>query len=224
MTVGSTPKLNVVTRHRPADSTIKCYLTLTSENLLFSDVRNKWVLRRCAIPLLLWYALLVPDKPYWCGHLNEIIRDLRSLPDPWIDRACLQQLLGVGLRRAQQILAPCVGRQVGVNGLADREVVIAHLGRLAAGDTACYERQRRQKLAERIAALLQERSNALMVAAPTAIVNQELAGLPEGISIEPGCLTVRFATARQALEKLLALAMAIRNDPALFEEMATAPR
>jgi hypothetical protein len=60
-----------------------------------------------------------------------------------------------------------------------------------------------------------------MVSAPAAVVNQQLEGLPEGIVIEPGRITLRFTTSREALEKLLALAMAIRNDQSLFEQMTT---
>jgi len=75
-----------------------------------------------------------PTRPTWSGHLEDIVATLRELPDRWLDRAQTQELLGVGLRRAQQILAPCVVRQVGVNGMADREAIIAHLQRLASGD------------------------------------------------------------------------------------------
>jgi hypothetical protein len=163
----------------------------------------------------------MPDKPTWCGRLDEITRQLWELPDPWVHRACLQDLLGVGARRAQQILAPCVVRQVGVNGLADREAVVAHLKRLAAGDVVHYEHQRRRQLAARLEALDRERRDGVLVAAPTAIVNQQIADLPEGVSITPGHISVRFASTTEALEKLLALAMAIRNDELLFEHLTT---
>jgi hypothetical protein len=163
----------------------------------------------------------MPDKPTWCGDLATIARDLRALPDPWIDRATLEQVLGIGRRRAQQLLAPCVGRQVGVNGMADREVVIAHLSRLATGDTAHYENRRRRRLAEHLGALQSERRKAVLVEAPSAIINQELEHLPEGVSITPGKITVTFNTTQQALERLLALAMAAGNDPLLFARMAT---
>jgi hypothetical protein len=163
----------------------------------------------------------VPDKPTWCGHLEEIAVSLRALPDPWVDRSIVQQLLGVGLRRAQQILAPCVSRQVGVNGLADREVLISHLNRLAAGDAGHYEHRRRSRLAEQIHALRVERQSALMVEAPVDIVNQQLDNLPSGVAIMPGRITVTFDSSREALEKLLALAMAVGNDPLLFERLTT---
>ena len=164
---------------------------------------------------------VVPDKPTWCGHLAEIVVSLRALPDPWVDRSTVQQLLGVGLRRAQQILAPCVSRQIGVNGLADREVLISHLHHLAAGDAGHYEQRRRSRLAEQLHTLQIERQSALMVEAPVDIVNQQLDNLPSGVAITQGRITVTFDSSREALEKLLALAMAVGNDPLLFERLAT---
>ena len=162
----------------------------------------------------------MPDKPTWCGSLDRIVRELRSLPDPWVDCGTLEKLLGVGRRRAQQILAPCIARRIGVNGVADREAVIAHLGRMASGETVHYERQRRRRFSERLDALYHERRTRVMVEAPAGIVNQKLAGLPEGVSIAPGRIGVTFGSATEALEKLLALAMAIGNDGPLFEQMA----
>jgi hypothetical protein len=153
--------------------------------------------------------------------LDEAARRLRELPDRWVDRATLQELLGIGSRRAQQILAPCVARQIGANGLADRELLIVHLQRLASGDTMHYERRRRRRLAEYMEGLNRERRNAVLVAAPDNIVNQELAGLPEGVTITPGQISVCFDGTTDALRKLLALAMAIRNDELLFERLAT---
>jgi hypothetical protein len=149
--------------------------------------------------------------------LEEVARLLRESPEPWVDRETIERLLGIGTRRAQQILAPCVGRRVGVNGLAERETLIAHLRRLAAGEAEHYERRRRISLARRMEALYRERKGALLVAAPASVMEQRLEELPEGVSLAPGSIRVRFDSPRQALERLLALAMAIRNDPVTFE-------
>jgi hypothetical protein len=108
-----------------------------------------------------------------------------------------------------------------VNGLAHRDKVIAHLRRLASGEDTHYEQQRRRRLAEQLDALHHERQKMLVVAAPTSIINQELADLPEGVSIIPGRISITFGTVTDALQKLLALAMAIRNDELLFERLAT---
>ena len=163
----------------------------------------------------------MPDKPTWCGRLDEIASELRALPDSWVDRGTLQNLLAVGPRRAQQILAPCAARRIGANGLAGRETVISHLERLATGEAAYYERRRRLRLEQQFEALERERKRAVMVQEPAAIVKQEFEDLPEGVSITPGRITVEFHTSQEALEKLLAVAMAASNDLLLFERLAT---
>jgi hypothetical protein len=166
----------------------------------------------------------VPDKPTWFGRLDHVIEELAGLRWPWVDRETLQSLLRVGPRRAQQILRPCVTRQIGANGVADREELIAHLKRLAAGEEVHYERRRRQRLARALDGL---RQSALMqpkvlVEAPTTMLNQEFAGLPEGVSVSPGAISITFSSPNEALQRLLALAMAIGNDFSEFERMAGA--
>jgi hypothetical protein len=164
----------------------------------------------------------VPAKPAWYGQLDRILADLRSLPRPYVDRATIELLLGVGRRRAQQILAPCVTGRIGSNGLADREVFIERLLRLAQGDDGYYEIQRRRKFARLMDQLRQQRIEQpqLLVEAPAQVVNQGLEGLPAGVEIEPGRITVDFEGPQQALEKLLALAMAVSNDFDRFERQA----
>jgi hypothetical protein len=163
----------------------------------------------------------MPDKPNWCGRLDEIIGELRSLPYPWVDRSTLERLLRVRRRRAQQILQPCVRQQVGTNGVADRDDLIAHLRRLASGEAVYYERRRRKQLALTLTGLHKAwtQQTRTLVEAPAAIVNQELANLPPGVTLRPGEITVRFSTPVEALEKLLAVAMAAGNDLEGFERL-----
>ena len=165
---------------------------------------------------------MVPDKPIWYGRLDQVIAELGYLPWPWVDRETLQSLLRVGPRRAQQILRPCVTRQVGANGVADREDLIVHLKRLAAGDKAHYERRRRQRLAQvleglRHAALARPK---LLVEAPTTVLSRDFANMPDGVSVSPGAISIAFSSPSEALQRLLALAMAIGNDFSGFERMA----
>jgi len=162
----------------------------------------------------------VPAKPSWYSRINEIIGELEALPRPFVDRATVEFLLGVGRRRAQQIMAPCITDRVGANGLADRLGLIAHLRRLAEGETGYYERQRRRKVATILGQLHKERLERpqLLVEAPIQVVAQELANLPEGVRLEPGRITITFREPQEALEKLLALAMAISNDFDRFEQ------
>jgi len=159
----------------------------------------------------------VPAKPAWYGKLDEVVRELETLPRPFVDRATVEFLLGVGRRRAQQILAPCITDHVGSNGLADRHALIARLRQFAAGDDAYYERQRRRKLGA-VLTELQKRPQ-LLVEAPAAVASQDFENLPAGVHLMPGRISVDFDKPREALEKLLALAMAISNDFSRFERV-----
>lgn len=163
----------------------------------------------------------MPAKPVWSSRLNEICDALRSLPHPFVHRATVEQLLGVGCRRAQQILAPCISDRVGSSGLADRDRLIARLERLAQGEDGYYEGVRRRKFASVLQQLQKERREQpyVPVEAPTQIVNQHLTDLPPGIHLKPGLIQVEFEEPQQALEKLLALAMAIGNDLERFESI-----
>ncbi len=161
----------------------------------------------------------MPAKPSWYSHLPKVIDELERLNRPFVDRATLQTLLGVGRRRAQEILAPCVTDRVGANGLADREALILHLRHVAEGEHGYYEKQRQRKVSGVLAALRKERLERpqLLVAAPVSILNQELTDLPAGVRLESGRITVEFEGAQQALEKLLAIAMAVANNFESFE-------
>jgi hypothetical protein len=115
-----------------------------------------------------------------------------------------------------------VARQVGANGVADRDELIAHLKRLASGDEAHYERRRRQRLAQVLEGLRQSAlaQPKVLVEAPIAVLGQQLAELPDGISVSPGAISITFSSPDEALRRLLALAMAIGNDFGEFERMA----
>ena len=145
----------------------------------------------------------MPAKPYWYIKLDQIIRELELLPRPFVDRATLEFLLGVGRRRAQKILAPCITERVGTNGLADRDALIAHLRCVAEGDDSYYEQRRRRNVAEILARLQKDRRDRpqLLVEAPVQILTQNFESLPAGVRLEPGQITVTFDQPQQALEK-----------------------
>jgi hypothetical protein len=165
----------------------------------------------------------MPAKPKWFGRLDEIIDELAALPSPAVTRGRIEFLLGVGPRRAQQIMAPCGTEQVGTSTVADRQLLIRRLRALAHGETAHYEVERRRNFAKTLESLRQGWLTApkVLVEAPVAAVNQELDDLPAGIELAPGRIALTFATPAEALEKLLALAMAIGRDMRRFEEIIT---
>ena len=163
----------------------------------------------------------MPAKPAWYSKVDDVIGQLEAQGRPFVDRATIEFLLGVGRRRAQQILAPCITEWVGASGLADRCQVIEHLRKLAQGDDGYYERRRRRKVAEALDDLRRQRLEKpqVLVEAPLRVIDQRLRDLPAGVELAAGRIVVEFDEPRQALEKLLALAMAIGNDFASFERL-----
>lgn len=161
----------------------------------------------------------MPSKPVWYGRLDEILATVSALPQPWVDRRTVQDILRVGPRRAQQILQSCLAGKVGTSGVATREAFLGHLRALAAGDDSFYEQRRRRRFAQTLAAWRQNRLEQpqMLVEAPAAVVDQELGTLPHGVELGPGMVSVRFNTSQEALEKLLGLAMAIGRDFTEFE-------
>ena len=166
----------------------------------------------------------MPDKPIWYTRLGAAIEQLEALPFPWVDRAAIEFSLGVGRRRAQQILQPLVRQTIGKNGLARRDEVIRHLRALAAGDAVSFEVERRNRFLSVLDQLNREQKERprVLVEAPTAVVNQELDTLPTGVHLSVGRIVLDgFTTPEEARQKLLALIMAIGNDPDGFDARIT---
>ena len=157
----------------------------------------------------------MPDKPLWLDRVPEAIRQLEQAAEPWVDRPALEFLLGVGRRRAQQLLAPLAQRRVGTSLVAQRADLVAHLKRIAAGEPAYYEERRQKQLWARLTETRREwveRPPVLVELSEAQVRHLELhdfEGLPEGVELAPGSITVRFRQPDEALEKLMALAMAI---------------
>jgi len=158
-------------------------------------------------------------KPAWYGRLETIVAELEALPCPSITRGTVEFLLRVGPRRAQQIMAPCVTEQIGTSLLSDRCLLIRHLRALAAGEAGHYESQRQRKVAQTLNTLRSAwlARSKVLVEAPISIVNQDFEDLDPGIELSPGRVVISFQTPAEALEKMLALAMAIGKDMQRFE-------
>ena len=154
----------------------------------------------------------MPAKPRWISRLPAIIAALEAGPDR-VPRSHLEGLLSITPRRAQQIMAPCIAATIGTSGLADRARLIDRLHDLASGNAVHYEQLRRRKLAEALSI------PRLLVEAPASIAGTGFSGLPNGITIEPGKITIEAPTPATALELLLALAMAIGNDLERFDRL-----
>jgi hypothetical protein len=79
-----------------------------------------------------------------------------------------------------------------------------------------FEVERRERLHSILNQLHRERKEhpRVLVEAPTAVLNQEFEALPPGVHLSPGRIVLEgFSTPDEAKQKLLALIMAMGNDP-----------
>ncbi len=171
----------------------------------------------------------VPDKPTWFGRISTAIQELEARSDPWVDRDCLEHLLGIGRRRAQQVLSTLAEGRIGTSLLARRGAVLEYLNRIAAGEVAYYEGRRRAKLWNHLADARRQwvEQPPVLVEMPERTQRRiellDFEGLPAGVELAPGSITVRFRDPEEALRKLMALAMAIGRNREAFEQRVRKP-
>jgi hypothetical protein len=171
----------------------------------------------------------MPDKPLWLICVPDAIRKLETDSDPWVHRARLESLLRIGRRRAQQLLASVASRRVGTSLLAHRDDLIPLLTRFATGEQGYYDERRRKHLWTELSQARRQwlEQAPVLVEVPNATVRRvevhDLEGLPEGVELGPGSITVRFSTPDEALEKLLVLAMAVSQNRPAFEDRVAVP-
>lgn len=166
----------------------------------------------------------MPDKPLWLDRLPQAIRQLEANLEPWVDRPTLETLLGVGRRRAQQLLAPVASRRVGTSLVADRGALITYLKKINDGEDAYNEQQRQKQLWTRLKQVRREwvRQPPVLVEVSQAQIRRvelhDFNGLPAGVELAPGSIVLRFDQPEEALQKLLALAIAISKNQQAFED------
>ena len=159
----------------------------------------------------------MPAKPRWLLAIPDAIRQLEGLDRDLLTRRDVERLFGVSRARAAQLMDVRGGaRRLLARPPADGPLAAAaevpDTGRLPRrGAAACASRL--------VAELRTARLTGIRVAVPVEALEARLAGLPEGVVVEPGRIEVRFTGAREAVVRLFALAQALTNDYERFETL-----
>lgn len=163
----------------------------------------------------------MPAKANW---LRKIARVQRASTE--LTAADVALLLGVSTRRAQQLTAAVPARMIG-NVRVMQPAAIARVlrGKASTLDNS-HELDRLQSLRAKLDAWNQEiiGPDRLMVAAPVDVINTSLDGLPAGVSIGPGRITLDVNDGEHALQSLLTLCFAIKNSFESFDLAVRKPR
>jgi hypothetical protein len=136
----------------------------------------------------------------------------------------MEELFGVGRRRAISLLHSFEGFQAGKTFLVDRLRLIARLEKIRDGEEFREEHQRRVRFSEDL-----ERTRKLapgktiQIAAADDVRDRRLADLPAGIHLRPGELRIEFLGTEDLLRHLFELSQAILNDYKLFQKVIEEP-
>ena len=166
----------------------------------------------------------MPAKCRWLINIPEIIERLSLLDVPVIDRVIFERVFEVRRRRAIELMKRFGGGfESGNAGFLDRLAVIRQLRQFAAGDEIAQERERRERLAERINEASRYRSAAAVrIPVSSKAMDRSFPDLPDGVCLSGGKLVAEYATAEQLLQRLFELAQSAANDYESFREAVEA--
>lgn len=156
----------------------------------------------------------MPDQPSWLARVPALEDALAAASAPGLfDRSAIETLFGVRRRQAISLLHHCQGYRKGRKLVATRESVLGLLAAARAGGAWEELAEQRRQVAE----FLGEARHGLTlptlrIPAPARLSEITFAGLPPGIHLMPGQLSVRFDTAEDLVEKLFTLGQALAND------------
>ena len=158
----------------------------------------------------------MPAKPRWLLAVPDAVRQLERLDRDLLTRRGLERLFGVSRARAAQLMREFGAELAGSSRVLRRVDLLRQLKRLRGRAAFRIETERRTRV---LAELRQARLTGIRVAVPVESLEARLGGLPEGVTVEPGRIEVRFAGAKEAVGKLYALAQALISDFERFEEL-----
>ena len=158
----------------------------------------------------------MPATPRWLLAIPDAISQLEKLDRTLLTRRDLERLFGVSRARAATLMQTFGATRTGNQRTLPRTQLLRQLRKHRAGAAFRGEATRRDRV---VTAIRQARLTGIRVAVPIEALEARLAGLPAGVSVEPGRIEVRFSGAQDAVGRLFALAQALTNDYEQFEAL-----
>ena len=155
-------------------------------------------------------------KPRWLLAIPDAITQLEALDQDLLIRRDLERLFGVSKVRATQLMTAFGAGRTGPMLTLPRATLLRQLRRPRTRAAVRDDAPRRARV---VTAIRQARLIGMRVAVPSEAREARLAGLPDGVSVEPGRIEVRFSGAKDAVGRLFALAQALTNDYERFEAL-----
>ena len=158
----------------------------------------------------------MPATPRWLLAIPDAIQQLEALDQDLLIRRDLERLFGVSKGRAVALMTAFGAGRTGHILTLPRAALLRQLRRPRTQAAVRGEATRRDRV---VTAIRQARLIGIRVAVPREALEARLSGLPDGVSVEPGRIEVRFSGAKDAVGRLFALAQALTHDYERFEAL-----
>ena len=165
----------------------------------------------------------MPENPSYIHKLAGILSEARSpKPIPFFRRRDIEALFGLRKRQAVNLMHRIGAIRVSRELAIDQRDLVAWLERMMKDPAVQTEQRRHERVIERIVELKAETAaRAVRIVLPDLKPSAEL---PDGVSLEPGRLTVAFENGHQLLERLFLLARALASEPQVLNTLEPAAR
>jgi hypothetical protein len=161
----------------------------------------------------------VPDNPSYIHKLAGLLAEARTpKPIPFFRRRDIEALFGLKKRQAVNLMHRIGAVRVSRELAVEQRDLVRWLERTISDPSVAVEQRRHDAVVERIIELKAETAaRAIHIILPDRAPSVPL---PEGISLEPGMLTVSFENQQQLLERLFLLARVLATQPQLLSSLA----
>lgn len=172
----------------------------------------------------------MPDKPSYFDKIPSALEQLTSIADEYIDRECVESLLDVKRRRAQNIMTLVGTKSLNGRAVMLRQDFILFLEAQGGAEYRKTEMERRKRFAIRLEQIRQEREEKpeyYVEAPPKArvkeIARRGLDSLPPGM-VERGRIVIGCDSFEAAVSWLKEIAIALAVDQERFRERFEGPK
>ena len=148
----------------------------------------------------------MPPKPRWLLAIPDAISQLEKLDRTLLTRRDIEQLFGVSTARAATLMQTFGAEMTGYQRTLPRTKLLRQLRKHRARSAFRGEEERRERL---LTELRKARLTGIRVTLPAETLDAKLASLPEGVSVSRDRIEVRCSGAKEAVERLYALAYAL---------------
>jgi hypothetical protein len=161
----------------------------------------------------------MPDNPTYIHKLTEILAEARApKPIPFFRRRDIEALFGLKKRQAVNLMHRIGAIRVSRELAVEKRDLLRWLEQMMEDPSVAIEQRRHERVIDRIVELKAETAaRAVKIVLPDPKPAVEL---PDGVSLQPGLLTISFENDQQLLERLFLLARVLATQPQVLSSVS----